>query len=430
MRGSSQPFRILADLRAGRRLAPNDLVTLAQGAADGSWSDAELGAFLMGAAIRGLDAEQTLALTRAMLDSGERWQLSTEFPTLADKHSTGGVGDTVSLVLAPLLAATGIPVAMLTGRGLGHTAGTADKLESIPGLRQELDRATTTRLLRETGMALGVATLAVAPADRRLYALRDRTATIDSLPLIVASILSKKIATGAAAIVFDVKSGDAAFLSEPGLARDLALQLVEVSRALGLRASALLTDMDQPLGDWSGHAAEVIEALDCLEGRGPAETVELTIALALELGQLLDAGLGEATLRRVLASGAARELFLRWAVAQGAQRSFLERPTLELAPVERVIVASRSGVVARVRTRRLGELLGEAGGARTVAGGELDHGIAMRYLTRIGRRIAAGEELARLYLRREDADLVDRFARCFEIADEGAARPLILERIG
>jgi pyrimidine-nucleoside phosphorylase len=384
----------------------------------------------MGAAIRGLDADQTLALTRAMLDSGERWHLAREFPTLVDKHSTGGVGDTVSIVLAPLLAASGIPVAMLTGRGLGHTAGTADKLESIPGLRQELDRATTVRLLAETGMALGVATVAVAPADRRLYALRDRTATIDSLPLIVASILSKKLATGAAAIVFDVKSGDAAFLPEAESARLLAAKLVEVSRALGMAASALLTDMDQPLGDWSGHAAEVIEALECLGGGGPAETVDLTIALALELGGLLDAGLSEATLRRVLASGAAHELFLRWAAAQGADRGFLARPTLPLAPVERPILAARAGVVARVATRRLGELLAEAGGGRTSAGGDIDRGVALRYLTRLGRRVEGGEELARLYLRREDTGLVERFADCFEIADDGAARPLVLERIG
>ena len=426
----SRAFRILADLRAGHRLSSEDLEEIAQGAADGSWSDAELGAFLMGAAVRGLDSEQTSALTRAMLDSGERWRLSDEFPTVVDKHSTGGVGDTVSLVLAPLLAATGIPVAMLTGRGLGHTAGTADKLESIPGLRQDLDRATTLRLLRETGMALGVATVAVAPADRRLYALRDRTATIDSLPLIVASILSKKIATGAAAIVFDVKSGDAAFLPEHGRARELAEKLVEIAGVLEVKASALLTDMDQPLGDWSGHAAEVLEALDCLEGEGPAETVELSIALALELGRLLDAGLGESTLRRVLASGAARELFLRWAVAQGAERGFVAHPTLALAPVARPILATRSGVVARVRTRRLGELLGEAGGARTMAGGDLDHGIALHYRTRIGRTVEAGEELARVYLRRDDPVLVGRFERCFEIDDHGAARPLILDRVG
>jgi thymidine phosphorylase len=403
---------------------------VARGAADGGWSDAELGAFLMGAAVRGLDAEQTLALTGAMLDSGERWRLADEFPTVVDKHSTGGVGDTISLVLAPLLAATGIPVAMLTGRGLGHTAGTADKLEAIPGLRLELDREATLRLLRTTGMALGIATTAVAPADRRLYALRDRTATIDAVPLIVASILSKKLAVGAAAIVFDVKCGDGAFLPDPAAARELAAKLVEIARGLGVGASALLTDMDQPLGEWSGHAAEVIEALDCLAGGGPPETVELSIALALEAGRLLDAGLGEPTLRRVLASGAARELFLRWAVAQGAEPGFVERPALELAPVVVPIAAPRAGVVARVATRRLGELLGAAGGARRAAGADLDRGVALRYLTRVGRRVERGEELARLHLRRADPALAAEFARCFDVAGEGEPRRLVRERIG
>ncbi|HLF56603.1 MAG TPA: thymidine phosphorylase, partial [Thermoanaerobaculia bacterium] len=337
------------------------MTAVARGAADGSWSEAELGAFLMGAAIRDLDEEQTVALTRAMLDSGERWQLSRDFPNLTDKHSTGGVGDTVSLVLAPLLAACGIPVAMLTGRGLGHTAGTADKLESIPGLRQDLDRESALRALAETGIALGVATQAIAPADRRLYALRDRTATIDSLPLMVASILSKKLATGAAAIVFDVKTGDGAFLPELGKARELARRMVEITRGLDVKASALLTDMDQPLGEWSGHAAEVREALDCLEGGGPRETVELTVALALELVRLTEADLDEAALRAALGSGRAREAFVRWAVAQGAERAWFDRPELVLAPVERPILAGRTGVVRRVATKRLGELLGEAG---------------------------------------------------------------------
>ncbi len=403
-------------------------MAVSAGAADGSWSDAEIGALLMGAAIRGLDEEQTLALTRSMLESGERWELSREFPNLVDKHSTGGVGDTVSLVLAPLLAASGVPVAMLTGRGLGHTGGTADKLEAIPGLRQELDREAALRLLHETGIALGVATSAIAPADRRLYAIRDRTATIDSMPLMVASILSKKLATGAAAIVFDVKVGDAAFLPQEEAARELARRLVGITRGLGVHAAALLTDMDQPLGDWAGHAAEVHEALECLEGGGPEETVDLTIALAGELGRLLGRGWSAGELRRTLGSGRAREAMVRWAVAQGADAKWFDAPTLDLAPVERVLVAHRGGVVRAVAARRLGELLGEAGGARRVAAGEIDLGIALRYRTRLGRRVEAGEELARVYLRRDDPELVGRFESCFEIGDEGEPRPLIRER--
>jgi pyrimidine-nucleoside phosphorylase len=402
---------------------------VARGAGDGSWSDAELGAFLMGAAIRDLDEEQTVALTRAMLESGEQWHLAREFPNLTDKHSTGGVGDTVSLVLAPMLAASGIPVAMLTGRGLGHTGGTADKLESIPGLRQDLDREGALRTLAETGIALGVATQSIAPADRRLYALRDRTATIDSLPLMVASILSKKLATGAAAIVFDVKVGDGAFLPELARGRELARRMVEIARGLEVRASALLSDMDQPLGEWSGHAAEVREALDCLEGDGPRETVDLTVALALELVRLVGAEADEAALRRTLGDGRAREAFVRWAVAQGAARDWFEKPRLELAPVERVLTAPRDGVVRRVATRRLGELLGEAGGARRAADAGLDRGVALRYLTRIGRAVARDEELARVYLREDDPWLVGRFAACFEIGEPVAPRELVAGRV-
>lgn len=419
------PYRILSDLRAGRRLSADDLNGVARGAADGSWSDAQLGAFLMGAAIRDLDADQTRALTLAMLDSGERWRLSSEFPNLADKHSTGGIGDKVSIVLAPLLAECGIPVVMLTGRGLGHTGGTADKLESIPGLGQELDRASAVRLLGETGIALGLATSGIAPADRKLYELRDRTGTVDSLPLMVASILSKKLAAGAAAIVFDVKVGDGAFLPDPAQAKQLADHLVGVTAGLGTRAAALLTDMSQPLGDWVGHAAEVREALDCLEGTGPEETVGVALALAVALGDLLGVALDRERLRGDLASGRARERFARWAVAQGAEAGWFERPTLPLAPVERVIAAPRSGVVARVANRQLGLLIGEAGGARRAVGAELDRGVALRWVSRLGRRVEAGEEIARVYLRRDDPELVRRFSECFVVADDGASPSLV-----
>ena len=402
---------------------------MAQAAADGTWSDAQLAAFLMGVAIRGLDVDRTRELTAGMLESGERWNLARERPNLLDKHSTGGGGDKASLVLAPLLAAAGAPVVMLTGRGLGHTGGTADKLEAIPGFRQELDRPRALLLLDRCGIALGIATAGIAPADRKLYALRDRTATVDSLPLIVASILSKKLATGAAAIVFDVKVGDAAFLPRIEEARGLATLLAGISCELGMKAEALLTDMNQPLGDWAGHASEIREVLDCLEGHGPSETVDLTLALALALGAQIGAGWTEAGLRGLLASGAARASFVRWAVAQGAAESWFDRPELPLAPEEVVIRAPRAGCVAAVRTRRLGLLLSEAGGARRAIGSELDLGIALNYRTRLGRHVEEGEELARVYLRTPDSALAERFAVCFEVGESVTAPPLIVERI-
>ncbi len=403
---------------------------MARGAADGSWSDGQLGAFLMAAAIRGLDAAETRALTVAMLESGERWRLADDVPGLADKHSTGGVGDKVSLVLAPLLAACGVPVAMLAGRGLGHTAGTIDKLESLPGIDMALDRRRALDLLARCGVALGGATAAVAPADRRLYALRDTTATIDSVPLIVASILSKKLALGAAAVVFDVKTGSGAFLPEIGPARALARLLVETAEALGTRAAALLTDMSQPLGRWVGHAAEVAESLDCLEGKGPADLLEVTLALCEEAARLAGAPRRRADFAAAIASGAARERFGRWVELQGARPGWEAAVRSALALEAVALRAPRSGVLAAVDTRHLGLLLAEAGGGRVVPGSTIDHGVALEVRRRIGDPVAAGEELAVAYLRRRDEALAARLTDCFAVEDEAAPPPLVLDRIG
>jgi pyrimidine-nucleoside phosphorylase len=422
------PYLVLERKRSGLALGAEELQALVRGAGDGSWKDAELAAFLMAAAIRGLDGEETRVLTRAMLESGERWELRRDVPGVVDKHSTGGVGDKVSLVLAPLLASCGVPVAMLTGRSLGHTGGTADKLETIPGLRLELGRPRGLEVLRATGVAIGVATAEIAPADRRLYALRDRTATVDSLPLITASILSKKLAAGTAAVVFDVKTGNGAILADRDQARALARLLVSTCSALSCPARALLTDMSQPLGEWVGHTGEVREALDALEGNGPDDLREVTVALAAEAAELVGAPLGRPELERALDSGAARPAFDRWAAAQGADPAWLARPLLPLAPVEAVVAAPRAGVLAAVDTRRLGHLLAEAGAGRA-AGRDIDPEVALRYRSRLGRRVEAGEELLQLYLRREDPALVERFAACLEIADEGSAPVLVSETI-
>jgi pyrimidine-nucleoside phosphorylase len=422
------PFHILDRLRDGEPLSAAQAREVVAGATAGTWSDAQLGAFLMAVAIQGLDAEVTRALTGAMLESGERWDLAADFPLLADKHSTGGVADTVSLVLGPLLAVCGVPVVMLTGRGLGHTMGTADKLEAIPGLRLEHDRPAAHRLLAEQGLAILTSTPAIAPADRRLYALRDQTATIRSVPLITASILSKKLATGAAALVFDVKRGDGAFLPGPEEARALAENLVTTARAMGRRAVALVSDMSQPLGEWAGHAAEVMATLECLEGRGATDLTDLTVAQAREAAALVGRPVAERTLRDALADGSARERFLRWAEAQGGDPAWLAAPRFELAPVEAVVEAPRAGVLARVETRRLGLLLAEAGAGR-LGPGPIDLGVALRVRGRLGRPVERGDELARAYLRRGDEALVAGLAACFHVADEGATPPLIHERI-
>jgi pyrimidine-nucleoside phosphorylase len=424
------PYRILERKRAGMRLTEEEILEVVRGAADGSWSDGQLGAFLMAAAIRGLDVEETRALTLGMLESGERWYLSREVPNLCDKHSTGGIGDKTSLVLPFLLASCGLPVSMLAGRGLGHSGGTMDKLEAIPGIDLDLDRGRCLDLLARCGIAFGGATGGIAPADRRLYALRDVTATVESLPLITASILSKKLAMGAAAVVFDVKVGNGAFLPELHEARELARMLVETARVLGTKVSALITDMNQPLGRWCGNAAEVREGLDCLEGRGPADLMEITYRLAEEVAELVGQPLARADLEGAIASGRARERFDQWAVLQGADPAWVRSPKLDLAPVERPLLARRSGIVSSIDTRQLGMLLIEAGTGRVRPDSEIDHGVSLLVEARLGDEVREGDELGRLYLRRDDERLVERFEACFEVGERGEAPRLLLARVG
>jgi pyrimidine-nucleoside phosphorylase len=423
------PYRILERKRAGMRLTDEEIRSVAQGAAGGSWSEGQLAAFLMAAAIRGLDAGETRALTLAMLESGERWDLAREVPGLCDKHSTGGVGDKVSLILGPLLASCGVPVAMLTGRGLGHTGGTMDKLESIPGLSLDLNRARCLDLLARCGLAIGGATAEIAPADRRLYALRDTTATVDSTPLIIASILAKKLATGAAAVVFDVKTGNGAFLTELDRSVELAQGLVETSRALGTPASALVTDMSQPLGRWSGHTAEVMEAFACLSGDGPEDLLEVTLALGEEVSRLAGQPVSRQDMEASLASGRARERCEQWAALQGADSDWLRRPQFPLAPVEKPLLAKRPGRLAAVDVRQLGLLLVEAGGGRGRPEDTIDFGISLETKVRLGQEVREGDELARVCLRREDEGLAELFAGCFSVEDEGQAPVLIVTRL-
>ena len=420
------PYRVLEQKRFGQALSAEEIQSVASGAADGSWDDAQLGAFLMAVAIHGLDDEETRHLTLAMLDSGVRWRLVESVPGVVDKHSTGGVGDKVSLILGPLLAACGVPVAMLTGRALGHTGGTADKLDSIPGLDQALDRKRAISLLESVGLAVGIATDEIAPADQRLYRLRDRTGTVSSLPLVIGSILSKKLATGTGAIVFDVKIGNGAFFPEVDTARGLAQRLVNTSCALGCEATAVLSDMSQPLGSWVGHTVEVEESLACLEGRGDERLTELTLELSSQVAGSIGSSVDRETLENALADGSAREAFDRWAAAQGADTAWLSSPTHERAPVEQVIEAPRAGVLAEVDARQLGLLLAEAAVVPSRSGP--DPRVALEYLARTGNRVERGQVLAKVYLREESAAAM--WSACFTIADEGEpAGAIVRERV-
>ncbi len=425
----NSPYAILTRKRGGDRLEDSEIREVVEAAASGAWSDAQLGAFLMAVAIRGLDAGETRALTLAMLESGEQWELGSHFPTLADKHSTGGVGDKVSLVLAPILAVCGQPVVMLTGRGLGHTGGTADKLETIPGLDLAFDRARCVRLLESCGMAIGMATGEVAPADRKLYALRDVTATVDSIPLITGSILSKKLATGAAAMVLDVKTGSGAFIPEIEEARRLAQNLVDTAHSCGMEVSAFLTDMSQPLGEWVGHRSEVLETMNCLDGRGPDDLMEVTYVLGTEVARMSGVSVSRPDLEEAVASGRARGQFLNWVEAQGGDPGWLERD-IELAPTIVPIAAQSSGYLTAVDTQRLGLAIAQAGGGRLRDGDQIDEGVSLRYLSRLGREVEQGQELARLYLRAPATDIVSEVEACFRIGESRIEPPrLVGERI-
>ena len=420
------PYRIIAKKRGGGKLSEEEIRSFVDGVTDGHWSQAQIGAFLMAMVLRGLDQAETETLTEAMTQSGECWELARERPLTCDKHSTGGVGDKVSLVFAPLVASFGLPVAKLTGRGLGHTGGTADKLESIPGFTLDFDRDGCLRLLDDVGMAIGIATRAVAPADKLLYAIRNETATVDSLPLITASILSKKLAVGAGALVFDVKTGSGAFLPDPVEAEKLARLMVTTANDLGCRTSAWLTDMSQPLGEWVGNAAEVREALAALEGEGPEDLLTLAIALAKEALSLQGREMGEEELMAKLRSGEARETFLRWTVAQGADPAWARNPELSLAPEELTVKSDRAGSLVAIDTRQLGMLLVEAGGGRSRPGDTIDAGISMWCPSRIGDELGSGDELARLYLRTRDEGMISRVRGCFSIGDPPAEGPPLL----
>jgi pyrimidine-nucleoside phosphorylase len=419
------PYRILERKRAGLALTREEIAAVVTGSVR-NWSDGQVGAFLMAAAIRGLDAAETRALTEAMAASGELWDLGAAVPRAIDKHSTGGVGDKVSMLLAPLVAACGLPVAKLTARGLGHTGGTADKLESIPGLLLDMDRDRCLRLLRETGIAIGVPSSSIAPADRRLYALRNLTATVDCLPLVASSVLAKKLALGARSLVFDVKTGDGAFFPRLEDSVALAELLVDIAGDLGRQAVAVVTDMSQPLGSWAGHACEVREVMDCLrEGAGDPRLLEVTAALTAEAAALAGLELDADRALTILRGGEPWECFRRWAAAQGADRAWLDAPRFELAPIELVAEAPASGRLAAVATRELGMLLLEAGGGRKTAGALIDPAISLCYRARLGDRVEAGQELARLYVRPGSEGLREAFTGCFRIAAAGESPPVV-----
>ncbi|MEM6701778.1 MAG: thymidine phosphorylase [Acidobacteriota bacterium] len=421
------PYVLLAKKRQGSELTEDEIREVARGAATGSWSEAQLGAFLMAVAIQGLSRRETAVLTEEMRVSGELWYLRDAFPGVVDKHSTGGVGDTVSLALGPLLACCGIPTVMLTGRSLGHTGGTADKLESIPSLDLALTRERTLSLLESVGLAVGIATEGIAPADRTLYRLRDQTATVSSIPLVIGSILSKKLAVGPAAIAFDVKTGSGAVFADPKESRELAQRLVDTSQDMGCPATALLTDMSQPLGSWVGHLVEVRGALEILENEGEPRLRRVTLALAEEAAAARpELGLSAVDFEAALADGRARQRFDEWAIAQGADASWIAAPDLQEAGFETVLEASRDGCLRAIDTQYLGQRMTELW--RGAEG--IDVRVGLRQEISLGSSVPQGTALARVFTARElSAEEKQALAGCFSVGETCPAPELIQARL-
>jgi thymidine phosphorylase len=409
--------------RDGGELSTGDIDELVAGITDGTVTDAQVGALAMAIVWRGMSSEERIALTGAMMRSGEvlEWHrppadgatLVLDRPVL-DKHSTGGVGDKVSLLLAPIVAACGGAVPMISGRGLGHTGGTLDKLESIPGYDVKPTPERFREVVASAGCAIIGQTGVLAPADKRLYAIRDATGTVESLPLIVASILSKKLAAGLDALVMDVKAGSGAFLPSLDDARELAQAIVEVARGNGLQTSALLTDMNQVLGRTAGNAVEVRESIGVLTGTGTADPrlLEVTLALSAELLTLgglhddLDAARGAA--EKALASGAAADAFGAMVTALGGPSDLLDAPDryLPRAPVARAVEPAAAGAVASVDVRAVGVAIVALGGGRTRETDPVDHAVGLTEVAGIGEDVApgpGGRPLAILHAREESA---------------------------
>ena len=420
--------------RDGEQLAAEELGDLVLAYARGEVPDYQMAAFCMAVFFRGLDGAETFALTDAMIRSGETINLGAAIGRkVVDKHSTGGVGDKTSLAVGPIVAACGVPFGKMSGRGLGHTGGTLDKLESIPGFRVELTTDEFVRQVRDVGLAIIGQSANLVPADKLLYGLRDVTATVDNVSLIAASIMSKKIAAGADAIVLDVKVGDGAFMKTLDDARELAQAMLELGRHAGREVACVLTDMDQPLGQAVGNALEIRETIATLHGEGPPDFVELVMAASAHLLAFSDLGLDEDVGRsRAVAAvedGSALAMYERWIAAQGGDPS---EDALPSAPVVREVAAPRDGHVRAIGAVAVGVAALQLGAGRRTKEDSIDHAVGVRCLKKRGDRVAAGDPLAEVHARDETSatQACEEVRAAYELGDEPPrARPVVLETI-
>jgi pyrimidine-nucleoside phosphorylase len=425
--------------RDGGRLRPEELRALADAYARGDVPDYQMAALLMAIYFRGLDRDETRALTAAMLGSGATLQLDHLHTGRVDKHSTGGVGDKVSLILAPLVASLGVAVPMMSGRGLGHTGGTLDKLESIPGFRTDLSLDAAVRQIERLGCALIGQTGEIAPADRKMYALRDVTGTVEAIPLIAASIMSKKLAEGLTGLVLDVKRGSGAFLPELDRGLALAETMIALGADYGCPTVALLTAMDRPLGRACGNALEVEESVLALRGEGPEDLMTVTYALGAEMlvlgGAAPDREAAHAAMRAAIADGRAARTFQAIIEAQGGNPGVVDDPAaLPQAPETEIFRADRSGVVAQVEPRAVGRGIIALGGGRRVKEDAVDPGVGFVITARPGDAVTAGAALATIHARDAAGLAAGRaaLAAAIRIADalDEAPLPLVSHRVG
>ena len=428
------PQEIVRRKRNGHALARAEIAAFVAGLCDGRVTEGQAAAFAMAVLWRGMATDEVVALTLAMRDSGATLAWPGLDGPVVDKHSTGGIGDKVSLVLAPLLAACGCYVPMISGRGLGHTGGTLDKMDAIAGYRSQPSRALFERTVRECGCAIVGATADLAPADRRLYAIRDTTATVESEALIVASILSKKLAEGTQALVLDVKAGSGAFMADLDDARGLARALVSVATGAGLPTTALLTDMNQALGRSVGNALEVREALDVLTGgRCDARLREVTLALAAEALALCGVADARALAERRLADGSAAERLARSVAALGGSSDLLEAPERALRQAGCVVPVfdPEPGDVAAIDARALGVAVIALGGGRTRPDGCIDHAVGLSELAGLGERVDGERPLCLVHAANaaQARSAAVAVAAAFRIGDAAAVGPVILDRV-
>jgi pyrimidine-nucleoside phosphorylase len=419
-----RPAELIQRKRDGHELAADDLAELILGYARGDVPDYQMAAFCMAVYFRGLSEDETYALTDAMIRSGETIDLSRALGRkVVDKHSTGGVGDKTSLAVGPIVAACGVPLGKMSGRGLGHTGGTLDKLESIPGFRSELSLEEFVAQVRDVGMAIVGQTADLVPADKLLYALRDVTATVDQTSLIAASIMSKKLAAGAQAIVLDVKVGDGAFMKTLEDGRTLAETMIAIGQHAGREVTCLLTDMDQPLGAAVGNALEVREARDTIRGHGPPDFTELVLDASSRLLAYSDLGIDEAEGRRraeaAVADGSADETWQRWIEAQGGTA---DEGALPVAPVVQQVDAPADGYVVTLSAIGIGNAAVHLGAGRRTKEDRIDHAVGVVVHAKRGTRVEAGQPLADVHARTE-ADAAIAAVEVLEAYELGAVAP-------